>query len=256
MDTPALAKITPPRLSRVLPRKRLSRRIHQHTSRPISWIVGPPGAGKTTAVASYIDDHKPQTVWYQVDAGDADVATFFHYMGQAAKRAAPRKRKALPVLTPERWLQLGLFAKQYFRELYGRLKPPFVIVFDNYQEAPDYSRFHEVVCEGLSEMPEGGRAIVVSRSEPPAPYARLRARQSIDLVEQESLAFTQAEVGGLLRLSGQKKNLAPVSSTGVRPDVGLGRGHCVAGRRFADCSRQARRQVREQPRHGNAGDCL
>jgi ATP/maltotriose-dependent transcriptional regulator MalT len=37
--------------------------------------VGPPGAGKTTVVASWLEKRGIPGIWYQVDAGDADLAT-------------------------------------------------------------------------------------------------------------------------------------------------------------------------------------
>lgn len=51
--------------------------------------MGPPGAGKTTLAASYLDSQKRPLLWYQLDEGDADAATFFHYLGLAAGKLAP-----------------------------------------------------------------------------------------------------------------------------------------------------------------------
>jgi len=100
--TSAPAKITRPHLRGVLPRLRLFHQLDQGRKRSLIWVTGPPGAGKTTLVSSYLDARKRRSLWYQIDAGDADVATFFHYLGLAAKHAAPRYRKPLPHLTSAR----------------------------------------------------------------------------------------------------------------------------------------------------------
>ena len=123
--------------------------------RPVIWVTGPPGCGKTTLVASYLDARKLPYLWYQVDAGDVDPATFFYYLAQAAKRAAPRKRKPLPLLTPEYLQGIPAFTQRYFENLYSRLKIPSVLVFDNCHEVPPGSQFHGVILNGLSNLPEG-----------------------------------------------------------------------------------------------------
>ena len=122
-------------------------------------------------------------LWYQIDEGDADPATFFYYMGQAAKRASPRKRKPLPLLTPEYLQDIPTFTYRYFENLYDRLIPTlakggkggFVLVFDNYHEVPVDSPLHEIILNGLSRIPEGINMILISRSEPPPALIRLRA---------------------------------------------------------------------------------
>src|SRR5260370_18437224 len=64
---------------------------------PVVWVSGPPGAGKTTLVASYIEVGRLRPLWYQVDEGDCDVASFFYYLRLSAIRAAPRRRLRFPL---------------------------------------------------------------------------------------------------------------------------------------------------------------
>jgi hypothetical protein len=124
MKAPSLAKITRPRLKGILPRKRLFRLLDKSRDRPIIWVSGPPGSGKTSLIASYLDTRKLPCLWYQIDEGDADIATFFYYMGLAAKKALPRMRKPLPLLTAEYLPGMLTFTRRYFEELFGRLNPP------------------------------------------------------------------------------------------------------------------------------------
>src|SRR5690242_14143631 len=111
---PAIAKITRPKLSGIFPRTRLFKALDSGLKKPVTWISGPAGAGKTTLVASYLDARKLPCLWYSVDAGDADIATFFYYLGNAVQIAAPRHRKPLPLLTPEYLMGIPTFAKNYF----------------------------------------------------------------------------------------------------------------------------------------------
>ena len=194
-----LAKLTRPHLAGILPRERLFNDLDQGREKSIIWIAGPPGSGKTTLVADYLDTWAPECVWYQIDPGDADVATFFYYMSQALP-GSDQKQSALPLYSPEFQNNLSAFTRRYFRELFARLTPPFALVFDNYQEVPDQSRLHEVLREGLEEIPTGGCVIIISRRDPPTSMARLRANQRMEVIDSDALRLTRAESDALVKL--------------------------------------------------------
>ena len=88
----SLSKITQPSLGEVFPRKRLFRLIDNSRKRPLIWIASPAGSGKTALMTSYLDSRQLPCLWYQMDGGDNEIATFFYYLGLAAKKAASCKR--------------------------------------------------------------------------------------------------------------------------------------------------------------------
>ena len=203
-DAPSLAKITRPSAVGILPRRRLFLCLDRPRSRPILRVSGPPGSGKTSLIASYIDVRKLSCLWYQVNETDSDIASFFFYLGLAAKKASPRFRRPLPLLTPEYLMGISTFTLRFFEHFYGRLKPPFFLVFDNYHRVSPDSPLHEVILSGVSVLPEGMNIILVSRSGPPPVFAQLHAHDRMEFLEWDQLRFTLEESREIVRLRAPK----------------------------------------------------
>src|SRR5712664_3700067 len=123
-----LAKITRPPLRGVLPRPRLFQLLDG--CRPVAWVWAPPGAGKTTLVASYLEARHLQGLWYHCDGGDEDLAAFFDYLARAAGG------RGLPRFTADRAAAPADFARDFFRALWDRARPPALLVLDGYDDVP------------------------------------------------------------------------------------------------------------------------
>jgi len=193
-----MIKIIRPTPKDVYLRNRLFDRLDHMRRFRVIWISAPAGSGKTTLVSSYIGDRNIPCLWYQLDKGDADLATFFYFMREASKKAAPRKRLSLPLLTPEYHKGISTFVLRYFERLYDRLKPPFILVFDNYQEVPLDAPLQEAMSSALSMIPEGINIIVISRNDLPTHLSRLRANRTVGLVEWEDIRLTEKEARGII----------------------------------------------------------
>lgn len=197
---PTLAKLSRPRLFDSVPRERLFTRLDDHQRLPVTLVAAPPGAGKTTLVASWLESRKVGGIWYQMDAGDADAATFFHFLG-IAERVLPGRSPELPPLpplTPEHLSDLDGFSRRFFRDLYARVKVPGALVLDNFQEAGDEGPLHGVLLCAIDEVPRGIHLFLVSRHPPPDRYARLAANRSMALVDWEAIKLTPDEAGAIL----------------------------------------------------------
>ena len=130
----SLAKLSRPKLGEVYARERLFALLQGSPNCPITFVSGPAGSGKTTLVANFLDRCNDASIWFQADAGDSDPATFFHYLGLAAKQAAPRRKQPMPVLSPDHLPSIQLFARRFFEALYQRIKRPGYLIFDDYQQ--------------------------------------------------------------------------------------------------------------------------
>lgn len=197
---PTLGKLSPPRLGRVIDRERLFADLERFAAAPGMWIAGPPGIGKTTLVASYLEARALPCLWLQLDAGDIDPATFVHFLRAAAQQRAPRRRLRLPLPSADDLRDVPSLVRRCFRGLALTLDLPWVLVLDNLQELGDRSPLHAGIASALSELPAQARLIVISREPPGAAYARALAAQQLALIEAPALRFSDCETQQLVQL--------------------------------------------------------
>lgn len=200
--TATVAKITRPTLSGILPRERLFDLVDRGRNSSVIWVNGPPGAGKTALVASYLEDRQPFSIWYQMDRDDADVATLFYYMGSAVEARSHADHLSLPLFTSEYHSDLSGFTRRYFQKLYQQMESSFVLVFDNYHEIAPPSAFHQVILDAVLEMPPDGCAIIISRGDPPPSMARLRANRAMEVISWNDLRLTRGETEQIVDIWG------------------------------------------------------
>ncbi|MCL4558074.1 MAG: hypothetical protein M1491_05505, partial [Deltaproteobacteria bacterium] len=210
-------KISKPKLSEVVQRKRLFLLLDGLCKKPVIWISGLPGSGKTTLAVSYLNSRKIPYLYYSMDGSDGDLATFFYYLGMALGNTrsghAPVGRyhgaragqlASLPLLTPEYLMDVSAFTRRFFDEFYGMIGhgKKLAIVFDNYQEVPAGSMLHTVIGEGLSMLPENVHAIIISKGDPPPAFTPLRMGNKMGFLTDKEVRFTLSETVGLLHRMG------------------------------------------------------
>jgi ATP/maltotriose-dependent transcriptional regulator MalT/DNA-binding SARP family transcriptional activator len=193
---PTFAKLTRPKAHRVLRRERLFSLIDRARERPLVWVAGPPGAGKSTLVASYLDAHKGRAAWYHLDPGDDDIGTFFYYLAQslpAGGKSAPQ----LPQFASEHRANLAGYTRQFFRHYFAR---PTLLVLDNYHELAEGSAVHEVLDCAVAEIPEGSNIAVISRGGPPRRFARHKLGEKLATIEGDELRTSLDETRAIAAL--------------------------------------------------------
>src|SRR5215470_13714887 len=178
-----------------VPRRRLVRALGDGLARGRVLVCAPAGSGKTALLAGWARGSGRPVAWLGLDGGDNDPARFWRYAVAALDRARPglAGRVGPP---PARSFD-GLVTALINELTADPSRDEVLLVLDDYHLV-DSGPVHESLAFLLENLPPGLRIVVSSRSDPPLPLARLRARGQLAELRAADLRFTGEEAAALL----------------------------------------------------------
>jgi LuxR family maltose regulon positive regulatory protein len=184
----------------LVPRPRLLAGLAQGIGRGLTVVCTPAGFGKTTLLGDWARRSRRPVAWLSLDAGDNDPARFWRYVGAALDRARPGTCAPVDALLgcphppPPEAVATAVINQLAVVPDAGEV----VLVLDDYHliEAP---AVHDSVAFLVERLPPGLRLVLASRTDPPLPLARLRARGQLAELRAADLRFTPGETAAFLR---------------------------------------------------------
>ncbi len=177
-------------------RPRLQEQIAQGLRGPLTLIAAPAGFGKTTLVASYVAGRGMPVAWLSLDKNDNQAGRFLSYLVAALREIEPTIGSEAAQLAAAQQAPPEAILTSLINDLdtAGRER---ALVLDDYQFISSQA-VHEQVAFLLEHCPPLLHLVIVTRSDPPLPVARLRARgQTIEL-RAADLSFTEPEAAQFL----------------------------------------------------------
>jgi LuxR family transcriptional regulator, maltose regulon positive regulatory protein len=182
-----------------VPRPRLVQALAGEVARGRVLVCAPAGSGKTALLADWARGGGRAVAWLGLDVGDTDPARFWRYVVAALDRARPGLAERVnPLLGPPAPRSFEGLVTALINELAAHPGDgEVVLVLDDYHLA-DSGPVRASVAFLLENLPPGLRVVVSSRTEPPLPLARLRARGQLAELRAAELRFTPEEAAALL----------------------------------------------------------
>jgi LuxR family maltose regulon positive regulatory protein len=160
-------------------------------------VSAPAGAGKTTLLSQWSHHSEWPVVWVSLDAGDNDPVHFWSYITMALDNLEPKiGQHLLPLVHSPRPEQTEYLVATLVNLI--RLIPDhFVLVLDDYHWI-EAEVIHTALAYLLDYLPATMHLILASRTDPPLPLARWRARGQLLELRALDLRFSGDETETLL----------------------------------------------------------
>ncbi len=191
------------RIHRV-PRPRLLNMLVQGLTRTLTLICAPAGYGKTTLITDWIasqtfedEDNCPHVGWLSLDERDNDLTRFLSYLvATFAHAEAEISAEASSLLRTFSLARIETILSLLINEFVEQHKT-FILVLDDYQFISN-PLIHECLEFFLDHQPDNVHLVLLTRSDPPIPLARLRARGQLIEFRAHDLQFTFEETTELV----------------------------------------------------------
>jgi LuxR family maltose regulon positive regulatory protein len=186
-------KLAPPRPQPALmSRPVLIDRLAAGLARKVTLISAPAGSGKTTLIGEWLARQTRPVAWVALDAGDNDPVRFWRYVITACRVFnAALGRSALAALRASQISSLEHVLTPFINEL-AQLSDQHVLILEDYH-AITSSDVNASLTFFLDHLPLTLHPVLLTRSEPDLPLARLRTRNELSEFTAADLRFTLAE---------------------------------------------------------------
>ncbi|MHB1413786.1 MAG: LuxR C-terminal-related transcriptional regulator [Chloroflexota bacterium] len=178
----------------IVGRSRLTEQLNVGLGRSLTLVSAPVGFGKTTLLSEWLAGAASTVpaAWLSVDEEDNDPVRFFTYVAAALHKVQDGVGSAAltmlrsPHLPPTKAVLTSLLND--LASVPGDL----ILVLDDYQ-AIDAPAIHDGVTFLLGHLPPQVHVVVATRSDPPLPLSRLRARDQLVEIRSPELLFSREE---------------------------------------------------------------
>ncbi len=226
----------PPVRPNLMPRPRLFDRLVPTTTNRLVLVSAPAGYGKTTLISSWLAEIKCPVGWLSLDENDNDPVRFLQYLIRALEPSIDVGEMQLPGLlqeTPSDALMNPIL------NAVAQHTSPLILVLDDFHMIQSQPVLGMVTLL-VERMPPQMRLIMISRTDPPLPLARWRARGQMEEVRASHLRLTKDEIALFLNSVMQ----LPLSDNDIGALEARTEGW-VAGLQLAALSMQGRPDVHD-----------
>ena len=177
---------------RLVSRPRLQEKIAHGLRGPLTLITAPAGSGKTTLVASSVAFVDIPVTWLSLDKNDNQEGRFLNYLIAALQGVDNQiGKEAAQLMAGMQSVPQETVLTSLINDL-DATGSDIVLVLDDYQFISSQA-VHEGMTFLLEHCPNTFHLVIASRSDPPLPLARLRARGQMVELRAADLRFTESE---------------------------------------------------------------
>ncbi|GAB4537743.1 MAG: LuxR C-terminal-related transcriptional regulator [Anaerolineae bacterium] len=181
----------------LIPRPWLQEQIAQGLRGPLTLITAPAGFGKTTLVASCVTGCGVPVAWLSLDRNDNQTGRFLNYLIAALHGVDNRiGGEAAQLMLGMQQAPSEAVLTSLINDL-DAITGEIVLVLDDYQFINSQA-VHEGVAFLLEHCPRLFHLVIATRSDPPLPLSRLRARGQMVELRAADLRFTESEAAQFL----------------------------------------------------------
>ena len=183
-------------------RRRLLEFLRNALDFKVSVISASTGYGKTTLLAQWrrVEESEVPFAWVSLDEQDNDPIRLWRHILEALRRVVPEEEDfgadVLVGLSAVEQRFAGFTLPTLINEL-AELPYQVVLVLDDYQFVTEEDS-HQSVAFFVEHLPENVHLVISSRTDPPLPLGRIRARGELNEIRTEQLAFSEEEAECLL----------------------------------------------------------